>query len=41
MTKNMNWALDPRRQRRSAAPAVEPQAQAKNSSEKSDDKTEE
>lgn len=41
MAKNMNWALDPRRQRRSAAPAVEPQAQATNSSEKSDDKTEE
>lgn len=41
MAKNMNWALDPRRQRRSAAPAVEPQAPAKKSSKKSDTKTEE
>ena len=35
MAKNMNWALDPRRQRRSAATAVEPQAPAKMSSKKS------
>ena len=41
MAKNMNWALDPRRQRRSAAPAVEPQAPAKRTSKKSEVKTEE
>ena len=41
MAKNMNWALAPRRPRRSAAPAVAPQAPAKKSSNKSDDKTEE
>lgn len=41
MAKNMNWALDPRRQRRSAAPAVEPQVPANESSNKSEDKAEE
>lgn len=41
MAKNMNWALDPRRQRRSAAPAVETQAPAEKSSDKSDEKAEE